>query len=327
MSGTLPWLTDARSRFGDLLTRDRVPHALLLQGPAGLGKRRLAADISARLLCTGEGDGACGNCRSCRLLQGGAHPDRQLLEIGINPRTGEPRREIIIEQVRELIAALQLTTTVSPRKVAVIQPAEAMNRSAANALLKTLEEPAGDTVLVLVSHDPRRLPATIRSRCQRIAVRPPARDAVLEWLRTEHGVAEADAALALDAACDAPLTALALLQESEHEGYHALRAALRALLQPGGELGQALEAGQAPPDAQRWVWLSRLAAQAFSDRVRGQASEVLPEMLEADPRRLSALQQAADRNHRLAETPVRQDFLLEAWLLEWSRLAEGTRGS
>lgn len=327
MSGGLPWLAPARARFDDLLARDRVPHALLLQGPAGLGKRQLAADIAARLLCTADSEAACGSCRSCQLLRGGAHPDRQVLEIGINPRTGEPRREIVIEQVRELIAVLQLTTTVSPRKVAVIQPAEAMNRSAANALLKTLEEPAGDTVLVLVSHDPRRLPATIRSRCQRIAVRPPARDDVLDWLRSEHGVDGDDAVLALDAASDAPLTALVLLQDGAHRGYQALQSALCALLQPGAELGKALEAGQAPPDGQRWAWLSRLAAQAFKDRVLGQPSEVLPGALEVDPRRLSALQRTADRNHRLADSPVRQDFLLEAWLLEWSRLAEGTRGS
>ena len=327
MTGQLPWLAPARARFDDLLSRDRVPHALLLQGPAGLGKRRLAADIAALLLCSEAGRNACGSCRSCKLLEGGAHPDRQVLEIGINPRTGEPRREIVIEQVRALIAALQLTTTVSPRKVAVIQPAEAMNHNAANALLKTLEEPAGDTVMILVSHDPRRLPATIRSRCQRIAVRPPTRESVLEWLRSEHGVDEGDAALALDAASDSPLTALALLQEGAHDGYQALQAALRALLEPGAELAHALQASQAPTDGQRWLWLSRLAARAFSDRVRGRSSEVLPATLDVDPRRLSALQQAADRNHRLADSPVRQDFLLEAWLIEWSRLAEGTRGS
>ena len=156
----LPWLEDPWNRFAGGLEQDRLPHAVLLTGPEGIGKGQLAMAMVEGLLCLERAPEACGECRSCRLLAGGAHPDRFTVTFP------EGKRQITVEQIRGLLDRLALTTTISPRKVALIHPAEGMNVNAANALLKNLEEPPGETVLILLSHDPSRLPVTVRSRSQ-----------------------------------------------------------------------------------------------------------------------------------------------------------------
>ena len=142
-----PWLLPAWSSFQNRLNSGKLPHAMLIQGPAGTGKCELAMHMAGRLLCSEDSEYACGQCRSCTLFEGGAHPDWFLL----NPPEG--KHQILIDQVRSTISALTLTTSFSPRKVALICPAEVMTTNAANALLKSLEEPPGETVLILVAHD------------------------------------------------------------------------------------------------------------------------------------------------------------------------------
>ena len=153
-----PWLKPIEDEFQERLAGERLAHAFLLQGPEDVGKQALATEFIAGLLCLKTSFPACGECRSCSLLESGAHPDRHILTFEEHPKKDELRKEIVIEQVRRLIASLQLTRSLSPRKAALICPAEAMTISAANALLKTLEEPPGDSVLILVSHNPARLP-------------------------------------------------------------------------------------------------------------------------------------------------------------------------
>jgi DNA polymerase-3 subunit delta' len=138
-----PWLEPAWKLFGDSIAHQRLAHALLVQGLSGMGKSVLARAMAARLLCDQQADQACGSCRSCQLFKGGAHPDYFFVSREPNPKTGKMRQEIIIDQVRKLIGSLQLTTSISQSKVAIIDPAECMNPNAANALLKTLEEPPG----------------------------------------------------------------------------------------------------------------------------------------------------------------------------------------
>ena len=129
----------------------------------------------ARLLCReNEPAGLCSHCRSCTLLAAGSHPDY----FDLQPDEG--KQVIKVDQVRALIGKLDLTTSISERKVACIHPAEEMNAAAANALLKSLEEPAGNTVLILVSDNPGRLPVTIRSRCQAISVNQPDSQLVVQ---------------------------------------------------------------------------------------------------------------------------------------------------
>ena len=185
-----------------------MPHALVVAGPAGLGKRAFAAELAAALLCDARRDDAhaCGTCRACRLRASGAHPDLHPVSFALNDR-GEPRSEIVVGQIRELAETLSKTSQFGGFRIATIDPADALNPNAANALLKTLEEPPPGAVLVLVSDRPELLIATIRSRCQRVEARFPPRELALGWLRSQAIGAEA-AARALDLAAGNPGIAL-----------------------------------------------------------------------------------------------------------------------
>lgn len=223
-TGLLPWQEGTWSRIEAMLEAGRPPHGLLLHGPGGIGKRRLGVRIAGAILCggpgSGSGSGPCGACRSCRLLGAGSHPDFLRIE------PGEGEAVIPIGSVRDLID--RFTLTAERARVAVIAPAEAMNQAAANAFLKTLEEPAGNATFILASDAPGRLPATVRSRCRKMAVPAPARGEALAWLETK-----ANPALArhlLDLSGGAPLAALALGERHGEEGLAALRAETAALL-------------------------------------------------------------------------------------------------
>ena len=184
---------------------DRLPHALLLQGAAGLGKQSFTHRFAATLLCVQPDSkmDACGRCHSCQLLAAGNHPDlRQLAPA-------EDKRSIVIDQIRELGAFFALRPHTSARKVAILAPADSMNLYAANSLLKILEEPPLGSVLLLVSHQPTRLPATVRSRAQRVVFPMPERAPALAWLMAQAGTS---AELLLDLAAGAPLKALVLAE-------------------------------------------------------------------------------------------------------------------
>jgi DNA polymerase-3 subunit delta' len=180
-----------------------VPHALLIHSAAGVGGDWLATWAAQLVLCaeTGEG-GPCGACARCRRAAAGQHPDL------ITVRPIEDSQQIRIEQIRELCAELALTSHQGGYKAAIIDPADTLNRFAANALLKTLEEPPSRTLLVLVAAQPSRLPATLISRCQRVAVRRPTRVESLEWLERTRG--PGDWAAVLDVIGEAPMVAATL---------------------------------------------------------------------------------------------------------------------
>lgn len=207
MSALAPWLAPAWNMLSSAIESGRVHHALLLAGAAGTGKRALAGAFAAALLCEARGpDGhACDRCRACLLTAAGSHPDR--VTIGLETRDdGKLRAEIRVEQIRALRERLALSSQFGGWQVAMLDPADLLNVAAANALLKTLEEPASATVLVLVADQPARLPATIRSRCQRITMPVPDAAEALAWLKAQ-GVE--DAAAALEAALGNPGRALA----------------------------------------------------------------------------------------------------------------------
>lgn len=157
MADIYPW---QQGLWQQLSSRPQHAHAYLLHGPAGIGKRVLAENFVHFLLCQHPEDGkACGQCKACQLLAAGTHPDYFLLE------PEEAEKPIRVDQVRELVNFVVQTAQLGGRKVVLLEPAEAMNLNAANALLKSLEEPSGNTVLLLISHQPSRLLPTIKSRC------------------------------------------------------------------------------------------------------------------------------------------------------------------
>ncbi|MCP2073731.1 UNVERIFIED_ORG: DNA polymerase-3 subunit delta' [Pseudomonas lini] len=174
MAEAYPW---QEGLWQQLAGRAQHAHAYLLHGPAGIGKRALAERLMASLLCQRPGAAnACGECKSCLLLKAGSHPDNYVLE------PEEADKAIKVDQVRDLVSFVVQTAQMGGRKVVLIEPVESMNINAANALLKSLEEPSGDTVLLLVSHQPSRLLATIKSRCVQQACPLPSEAMSLQWL-------------------------------------------------------------------------------------------------------------------------------------------------
>lgn len=206
----LPWQEDLWLRVTSLVLQNRLTHALLIAGPRGVGKRHFAKALTAFILCETRSGFACGQCRSCLQFTAGHHPNSITLQRDVDDKTGKEKRDIGIEQIRELGERLSLSSHYGQAKVAVIDPVDALNLSGSNALLKTIEEPPANSHLVLISERPQALPATLRSRCQRLRMAAPAREQALAWLGDS-----ADAADALIQAHGAPVRARELL-ESDH---------------------------------------------------------------------------------------------------------------
>jgi len=310
-----PWLLEHWAFFIRRLEQDRLAHALMVMGPAGTGKLALANAMVAKLLCNKDLEYACGQCRSCQLLAGGAHPD------GFDIQPEEGSEVIKVDQVRALIATLNLTTSISTRKTACIHPAENMNLSSANALLKSLEEPVGDTVLILVCNDPARVPVTIRSRCQTIMVNQPEREAAMAWLGETADMPLEKVHLALEAAGGSPLRAMHYLASPELNAFGQVRDALASLLgRPASVSPVSNGLGALKPD-DLWRWLSICTAEAIRCVMAGGSINWLPPKPVLQATHLLELQTQADINRKLSTTPVRGDLLLHDWLIRWAEQA------
>src|SRR5690606_15695337 len=159
-----PWHQDVVRQLRQAWAGKHLPHALLIQGADGLGKGSLAAWLACAVLCDNSGDelDCCGKCASCDLFAAGSHPDL----YWVAPEEG--KQQVAIDQVREACEKLSKTSYRQGYKVAVIEPAHSMTIAAANSVLKTLEEPAPPSLLILLTSQPFSLPATVRSRCQKL---------------------------------------------------------------------------------------------------------------------------------------------------------------
>ena len=283
-----PWLREPAEAFERLVAGGRMPHALLMHGPGGWGKALLANHCALSLV----GADAAADARNL------AHAD--LRWIDATP----PATTIKIDQIRELTAFMQRTASQSEAKAAVLNRAHCMNLNAANALLKTLEEPPPGSYLILVSDAPQQLPATVRSRCQGIAVRPGAAEDAEAWLA--------------------------------EQGYPADRGA-PLLAELGGapvRAREALERGEAPI----WERLQAVAAGRAStlDAAQEWAGEDLPELLgrwlrlvhrltleAADPRRLLRFETelTALRAAAMANSSLNAQLQLDRMLIHWRMAA------
>lgn len=250
------WLNPARAQFSRLSAR--LPHAIMIQGEPGIGKSSLAMEIVASLLCdspiqTQTSQQACGQCSNCILFAAGNHPDfhylaseqyvaisdsahlsytERYLEEESKRKKRKPRKIISVEQIRSLIHDFSLSNHSAERKIALIQPAEAMNTSAANALLKLLEEPNPGSVLLLVCSEPSQLPMTIRSRCISITSNPPAPEDAMAWLLAQQ-MDDITARKALAISGGAPLIALACHQAEEIAQFENVLEVLSKVLHEG----------------------------------------------------------------------------------------------
>jgi DNA polymerase-3 subunit delta' len=249
------------------------------------------------------------------------HPDARFIGYATNERTGKPRTEIVIDQVRALSQAFALTPQMGVAQVALVEPADTIGHAAANALLKTLEEPQPGRYLWLVASEPARLPATIRSRCQKLEFRLPPRDEALAWLRAQGHDAKA-AGEALDAARGHPGQAHAWLAG---DGLAVRREVAKDL--------DALARGDASAvaTAQRWTGDGQAAlrlrfaadlalertAQAQSSPDQADHARAPDLTASARTRRLATWFDAANRTAALLRTQVRADLAVAELLLAW----------
>lgn len=207
-----PWQTVQWQQLQHAKADNRLPHALMLTGIAGTGKRTFADALVCSLLCDNPSVSAAGkvcHCHACHLIAGRSHPD----VLWIEPE--KPGHAIKIDQVREINHFIQQSSMGDASRVVVISPADAMNMNAANALLKTLEEPSQQAYLVLVCDQAGALPATILSRCQQIHFPRPESSVALGWLRQQTNNEGADADLFLRLAYGAPCKAYAMMQDGD----------------------------------------------------------------------------------------------------------------
>lgn len=215
----LPWHKLEFERL--LANKGRLPHALLVHGRQGIGKLLFARALARSLLCENLATSgvACGSCAACGWFDSANHPDFRLIEPASLTERAEDEQgaekkaslQIIIEQIRELPDFINISSHRGGPKVILIHPAEALNVSAANALLKSLEEPPARTFFLVVAHRLHNLPPTIKSRCQLVALPGPEPGAAIEWLRTQ-GIA--DPALALAQTGNSPLLAQQLGEQN-----------------------------------------------------------------------------------------------------------------
>ncbi|MEX1197186.1 MAG: DNA polymerase III subunit delta' [Pseudohongiellaceae bacterium] len=206
----LPWQESMLRHLMGQYRQGRLHHAWLLHGPEGIGKLDFAMALAAARLCRNASDtgAACGECKACRLMRAGSHPD--LLQVVPE----ENRSALKIDRIRQVGEFVSQTATYSgSARVVVLAPAEALGQGAANALLKNLEEPPGDSLFLLISHVPGAVLPTIRSRCQPLSLPEPDADTTLRWLHARGGD-PADAGMAARLAPSQPLKALRLMEEN-----------------------------------------------------------------------------------------------------------------
>lgn len=194
------WLSSEMAALSAAFGARRLSHGILIHEAPGAGGDWLAKWLAELVLCESDTNPPCKECASCKRVGAGHHPD--LMWVG----PIDDSRQIRIEQVRELSQELSFTAHQGRYKVGVLAPADSMNRFAANALLKTLEEPPQQTLLILVATHPSRLPPTILSRCQRVRVSPPTREEAVAWLSATRG-AQVNWNAVLDALGEAPMLA------------------------------------------------------------------------------------------------------------------------
>lgn len=319
-----PWQQHAYAQVIAALDAGRLPHALLVGGPPGLGKLALARRLAHRLLCsTPAGSDACGHCRNCTLLAAGSHPDLIEETFEVNEKTKELRKEILISQVRRLGEKLVLTPQISKGQVALVYPAEAMNRNAFNALLKTLEEPPAGRTLILIADRPQRLPATIRSRCQWLRLEIPPAAQALAWLQSQ-GHAPTAAQQALDAAQGNPGLAEQYLREDGLGLRQSVAKDLAALAQQRAGVAELAAAWIEDRPALRLRFCGELVRDHLAHRAGAMRTDALAAAgfsVRPSAEALGRWFDACARTLHGLDSPLRQDLQLAELLIGWQRLA------
>ena len=327
MATYLPW---QKSQWDDLLERTRsssLPHALLLTAPVGFGKVVFAEALIHSLLCQSpQADGvACGECSSCQLLVAGTHPDL----FWVEPEA--PGKGIPVDRIRAVTDFFALKSQYGGRQIVFIHPAEAMNRFSANSLLKTLEEPTGNALLILLCSQPSLLLPTIRSRCQQVVFPRPDLALCEAWLAPQLDQLGADVSIKdLLMLCDgAPLRALAMCENGSLSIRQELMAQW-AKLQTGKSdpLAAAKQwSDLGLPQATQWLssWtmdLIRLKSGAQEDAIAN--GDVRPQLQKMAPglelHGLFIYLEQITEYSRWASGQLNAQLAMEELMISWSRL-------
>lgn len=327
-----PWQAESAQRL--LSLRAQLPHAILLHGRVGLGKYQLAQAFAKLLLCENRIENAtvaCGACPSCHWFEQGSHPDVHVLQPSALDEVDDagpgPERKksewISVEQVRHAIDFVQLSSHRNGLRIVLVNPAETMNAAAANALLKTLEEPPKNSLLILVSHQSARLLPTLLSRCHQLRVNLPETVQALAWLETQ-GVAEASLCLGL--AAGSPLLATSFADEDYQTRRRTLLADLSEAAQtPALAMAERYAKLTVADYSQILQWLQQWAHdlqsvklagrvyyhQDFSEQLRNLAVHVKLGLL-------MKLQQRLQRARAVVAHPLNVQMVLEDILLEYT---------
>jgi DNA polymerase III subunit delta' len=311
-SGLPPWFETPLAEVNAALAAQRLAHGLLIHEDPGAGGLELARWIAQRVNCREASRAPCGECQECRWIAADQHPDVSRL----SPEGDSS--QILIQSVRDLAAELSLTSHGRGYKVAIVSPAEAMNHFAANALLKTLEEPPKRTLVLLVTSQPSRLLPTLRSRCSRLRLAGPSREAAADYLARERGAGPWSEALAATGAgpfalLDADPAALAQLRSDTIAtladiGSGNLQPPAVADRWAKGELAIRLSC------LESWVTDRILETTSIRDVTHLSGAALPPKIC-----RLFEFSDAIRDMRKLAHTPINKTMAVEALLWRWAR--------
>jgi DNA polymerase-3 subunit delta' len=302
----LPWHSELWQSFNQRIDDQRLPHAIILNGLEGVGAEHLASALAYRMLCNQvDKNVACGQCRGCITLQAGSHPDFYLLQ----PQ--EKSKFIKVDQIRSLCESLAKTSQQGGWKVAVIFPAEAMNIAASNALLKSLEEPEPNTLIILVSSRLSAIPMTIRSRCQIESLAIPSTKIAQKWLSSRVGVKQVNISELLQIANGKPLLALDYINGSGFDRRQHLESLLDAMRRSDETPFAAAQACQkySPEELIEWMlsYVHRLMVGEFQNKPKPTLFIFVDKLIKA-------------RAWLLSGSPLNTQLLWEELFIEWAQI-------
>ncbi|WP_260259355.1 DNA polymerase III subunit delta' [Vibrio intestinalis] len=254
MATLYPWLTSMWQQWQTHLEADRFSNAALLVAKPGLGAEQLVEQFGRAVMCSNYAADPCGFCHSCQLMESDNHPDFHVIK---------PEKEgkaITVEQIRQCNRLAQESSQLSGYRIFIIEPADAMNESAANALLKTLEEPSSSCLFLLVAHSASQLLPTITSRCQQWHLATPEASQVAEWLAQETQQNVPSYAAHING--NAPLKTLQFIEQGEQKQYQAIEQQfLTVVKQQGDAIKLAKELASNAEQALTWLWYLMTDAQ------------------------------------------------------------------
>lgn len=320
-SSIYSWQQSQFEQLWQMQVNNKLPHALLFTGPQGTGKCDFARQFAKSLLCTANEAAACGQCAACQLFEAETHPDFRVVAPADDNKT------INVDEIRQLSELLSKTSQFGGYSIVIIEQAERMNRNAANALLKTLEEPTDNTILMLITSQMSRLLPTIRSRCVDMRFPIPATDQSLEYLQS-HDVQ--DAGLVLQLAHGSPLRARQLADVELSEQRDTL---LKALMEAsaGQAVSTAAKAIEKIPQRQILDWFIDLCDDLIRLKIQGETAIITNQDIasglkqlasKGHTQRLYALLDTLFERKRHMNIALNVQLLLEDLLVLWKQVFE-----